>query len=129
MILRRTLFAFAAVLVTGAPALAATQPAPPDPTTLEVQDTTSAEARGEVLNLGELEAVTGGDVKAEGLSHQELSATNTGNTIGGSVQSGDVTFSQDALSGFTGVGNFVINTGANNNLQGAISINIVTAGP
>ncbi len=43
-----------------------------------------------------------------------------------SVTSGAVNFSDNALSGFRGIGNFVVNTGANNTLQGAINISVVT---
>nr|WP_312052894.1 hypothetical protein [Brevundimonas diminuta] len=35
----------------------------------------------------------------------------------------------NAFSGFNGIGNFVMNSGNNNNLQGAITINIVTTAP
>lgn len=61
------------------------------------------------------------------LSDQNLSATSSGNTVNAQVlNSGDIQFTSGALQGFNGVGNFVVNTGANNNLQGAISITIVT---
>jgi len=123
----------AAVLALSVPALACAQAPSPTPQVVTPAAAPTPAAAdglvGGVLAADDLAAVTGGDVKAEGLSSQHLSAVNTGNTIQGSVQSGDVTFSHDALSGFTGVGNFVVNTGSNNNLQGAISINIVTAGP
>jgi hypothetical protein len=73
--------------------------------------------------LGDISAGEG--VTNNVISNQDLTATNSGNTINaGSVQNGDITFSGNALSGFNGVGNFVSNTGNNNNLQGSISINI-----
>lgn len=80
------------------------------------------------LSEEEMQALSGGDaVNVEVLTRQQLSGTTTGNTVSaGSITSGSVNFSPDALSGFNGVGNFVINTGANNTLQGAISISIVT---
>lgn len=62
------------------------------------------------------------------LSDQDLSATSSGNSItANTVRSGDVSFGAGALSSFSGVGNFVVNTGNNNNLQGAISVSIITA--
>jgi hypothetical protein len=64
------------------------------------------------------------------MSDQQLSATNSGNSVVASVMhTGDVAFSTSALTGFTGVGNFVVNTGNNSNLQGTISVNIVTNTP
>ncbi|HVI30574.1 hypothetical protein [Phenylobacterium sp.] len=70
--------------------------------------------------------IRGGDaVRVEVLSRQQLSATSSGNVVNaGSLTSGPVTFAADALDGFAGIGNFVINTGANNTLQGAINISI-----
>ncbi|MET0338435.1 MAG: hypothetical protein ABW063_11840 [Caulobacter sp.] len=66
-------------------------------------------------------------VASVALSEQHLSATNTGNSVSGqTVISGEVNFGPGSLQNFNGVGNFVVNTGANNNLQGAINITIVT---
>ncbi len=75
-----------------------------------------------------------GEISAEGavtniVTSQNLNATNSGNTINAdTVQNGDINFSGNALTGFSGVGNFVTNTGNNNNLQGSISV-VVTAAP
>jgi hypothetical protein len=53
-------------------------------------------------------------------------ATNSNNLVsaGGNVVSGDVDLGQGALQGFAGIGNFVINTGHNNNLLGSLSVAI-----
>jgi len=60
------------------------------------------------------------------LSDQDLTAVNRGNTItANTVGSGQVVIGSGAFAGFAGVGNFVINSGHNNNLQGALTINIV----
>jgi hypothetical protein len=73
--------------------------------------------------LGDISA--GDDVTHNVVSNQNLNATNSGNSVtAGTVQSGNINFSGNALTGFSGVGNFVSNTGNNNNLQGSISINI-----
>lgn len=61
------------------------------------------------------------------LSDQDLTAINNGNTITArSVSSGQILIGPGAFEGFAGVGNFVINSGHNNNLQGAITINVVS---
>lgn len=74
----------------------------------------------------DLQAVNGQGVEAILLSEQQLAATSSGNSVTATtIRSGDVNFS-GALSSFSGVGNFVVNTGNNNNLQGAISVNIIT---
>lgn len=63
-------------------------------------------------------------------SEQWLHAVNSGNSVNGqTVGSGDIVIGPGAFSGFNGIGNFVINSGHNNNLQGAITINIATGAP
>ena len=81
------------------------------------------------LAPSELSTLAGGQgVDVAVMTRQQLTGTTTGNTINaGTVTSGSVSFSANALSGFSGVGNFVVNTGANNTLQGAINISVVTA--
>ena len=75
-----------------------------------------------------------GEINAEGtvtnvITNQDLNATNSGNTItAGTIQNGDINFSGNALTGFSGVGNFVTNTGNNNNLQSSISV-VITGAP
>jgi hypothetical protein len=87
------------------------------------------------LDEAQMAAISGGDgdavtITLNTLTKQELTATSSGNTVNAGVMtSGAVTFSPQALDGFSGVGNFVINTGANNTLQGAINLSIVTAPP
>jgi hypothetical protein len=64
------------------------------------------------------------------VSDQLLQATNSGNSVNANtVGSGAITVGPGAFAGYNGVGNFVMNTGHNNNLQGAITINIATVGP
>jgi hypothetical protein len=63
-------------------------------------------------------------------SDQLLKATNSGNSVtANTVGSGSIAIGANAFAGYNGVGNFVMNTGHNNNLQGAITINIVTTSP
>jgi nucleoid-associated protein YgaU len=75
----------------------------------------------------DLAALSGGQ-ELVAMTDQTLSAVNSGNTINaGSVTNGPVSLNANAFSGFAGIGNFVINTGNNNNLQGSLSVNIVLA--
>jgi hypothetical protein len=62
------------------------------------------------------------------LTTQNLTATNTGNVVsaGNNVSSGDVNLGPNAFQGFGGIGNFVVNTGHNNNLLGSLSVAINT---
>jgi hypothetical protein len=61
------------------------------------------------------------------ISSQIVTAVNSGNSISAdSVVTGDVNLQSGAFNGFTGVGNFVFNTGNNNNLQGTLSVTILT---
>lgn len=60
------------------------------------------------------------------VSEQVVIAENSGNHItADTVTNGAITIDAGALQGFTGLGNFVINTGNNNNLQGNLSVSIV----
>lgn len=60
------------------------------------------------------------------LTEQDLTAVSSGNTINAAnVGSGMINLQDNALSGFNGVGNFVMNTGHNNNLQSSLSVTIV----
>lgn len=74
----------------------------------------------------ELGAISGGQgVVVEALSNQQLSASNSGSVEADQVATGNVDFS---TGDYSGIGNFVVNTGNNNNLQGVISVNIATLG-
>jgi hypothetical protein len=61
------------------------------------------------------------------ITNQNLAATNEKNTVsaGGDVNTGGVSLGPNAFTGFAGVGVFVVNTGANSNLQGSIGVSIV----
>jgi hypothetical protein len=99
------------------PAVAATDPAVP-----------SAGAAPQALSAEEL----GNESGRQGIyiyagANQNLTATNSGNSItADTVGSGNITLAEGAFAGFAGIGNFVINSGHNNNLQGSLSIIIVT---
>ena len=87
-------------------------------------DTPSA-SEPQPLDLTSLGDISAGASVTNVISNQDLTATNSGNTVNAqAVDTGDITFSGNALTGYAGVGNFVSNTGNNNNLQGTISINI-----
>jgi hypothetical protein len=100
--------------------------APADPARMS-PPATAAPARA--LSQQEMRQARGGQAEEiSAVATQTLNASSSGNSITAqTVRSGDVTFSPDALSGFSGIGNFVINTGANNSLQGAINVSVVTA--
>jgi hypothetical protein len=105
-----------------------TKPPLPPPPKLDVPavEQSAPEVR---LSSSEMATLAGGEgVNVAVLTQQQLTGATTGNTVNaGSMTSGTVTFSDNALSGFRGIGNFVVNTGANNTLQGAINISVVTA--
>jgi len=91
------------------------------------------ETAGAPLAAEELDAIAGGDaividyatlVASE--TTQTLTATVSNNSIAaGSIESGDVNFAPNSLN-FHGIGNFVINTGNNNVLQGSLSVTILS---
>ena len=93
------------------------------------QEAASTPAQAEVLSLEEMEALAGGTgVNATAITEQMLNAVNSGNNVTGEiVNSGQVNIGANAFSGYSGVGNFVINTGHNNNLQSSMNVSIVLA--
>jgi hypothetical protein len=112
--------ALAGFCIFAAPAWAQQAPASDDPF-----------ATVENLPLGALDGQTVvTDSATIASSVQNLSATNSGNSVeADSVTTGDIVLSADSFSGFSGIGNFVMNTGNNNNLQGTVSVVVVMPGP
>jgi hypothetical protein len=111
------------VLIQGASAAAQTPSAPAAEQAISTSPV--------VLDDGELATARAGDgVKVEILTRQQLTGSTTVNTVNANtLVSGSVNFSENALSNFNGIGNFVINTGANNTLQGAINVSVLAAPP
>lgn len=85
----------------------------------------------EVLSTEDMDALAGGTgVDIVMITDQTLTALNSGNTvIGETVGSGQVNLGSGAFSGYSGLGNFVINTGHNNNLQSSMSVSVILAPP
>ena len=88
------------------------------------------------LNADALANLAGGSEPSDSsadpspISVQVLTASNTGNSINAqSVSSGYISISGSALSNATGIGNYVFNTGHNNNLQGSITVNVIMGAP
>lgn len=79
------------------------------------------------LNVEELSDLRGGEATGVQLTTQNLNAINTGNSVsaGETVGSGAVNVNAGAFNGYDGIGNFVINTGHNNNLMGSVSVNVM----
>lgn len=89
-----------------------------------------ADAGPELLSEADMESLAGGTGVSWVVTNQTLTATNTGNTVSGDVVgSGDVNLGSGAFSGYDGVGNFVINTGHNNNLQSTVSVSVQLTPP
>ncbi len=55
---------------------------------------------------------------------QTLTAVNSGSVLNGNYTAGSIALSDNALSNFNGLGNVLINTGAQNNLQSAMNVTI-----
>lgn len=117
-LLQGSLIASAVLASAGAAGAQETSPLP----TSTQEEVMSAE------DLGELSGGTGVTVAV--LTEQTLGAVNAGNTVTGqTVGSGAVNIASGAFSGFDGVGNFVINTGHNNNLQSSMNVSVVLTPP
>lgn len=125
----------ALVLLGAADPNSASPPAPPPPfiiiAPVEPAAVAAAPTAPRSLEADELDALHArqGAVVIVA-SDQLLQATNSGNSVNANtVTTGAMRIDANAFSGFNGIGNFVMNSGNNNNLQGAITINIVTTGP
>lgn len=83
----------------------------------------------EILSLDDMESLAGGTgVDVHVITTSVLDAVNNGNTVTGDVVgSGQVNIGSDAFAGYSGLGNFVINTGHNNNLQSSMNVSIALA--
>ncbi|MDE2465212.1 MAG: hypothetical protein KGO02_16070 [Alphaproteobacteria bacterium] len=68
----------------------------------------------------------GGNIVYSVAGTNNLNATINGSSItaGGNVTNGSVNFSGNAMQNFSGLSNFVANTGNNNNLQAAMVVNV-----
>jgi hypothetical protein len=85
----------------------------------------------EVLSLEDMASLSGGTgVEVVVITEGTLRAVNSGNSITGeTIGSGQVEIGQGAFSGYAGLGNFVINTGHNNNLQSSMNVSVTLAPP
>ncbi len=85
----------------------------------------------ELLSMEDMGALAGGTgVDVTTITESTLNAVNSGNTVTGDVvSSGQVNIGSAAFSGYSGLGNFVINTGHNNNLQSSMNVSVVLAPP
>lgn len=79
--------------------------------------------------MEDMDALAGGTgVDVTVITEGTLDAVNSGNTVSGDVVgSGQVDIGQAAFSGYSGLGNFVINTGHNNNLQSSMNVSVTLA--
>lgn len=121
------------IVLTAALLFAGSDPAAPSQILAPIEPQVSAASPPAIqpLDLAELHDLNAREgVNVIVASDQLLKATNSGNSVtANTVGSGGITIGANAFAGFNGVGNFVMNTGHNNNLQGAITINIVTTSP
>lgn len=60
------------------------------------------------------------------ITNQTLNEVTSGNVINGNYSAGNINVSDSALSNFNGLGNIIINTGAQVSLQSGMSVTINT---
>jgi hypothetical protein len=95
----------------------------PAPTAIEITPViTEDQTATDMLSDDALQILRGG--QAIVLSNQTLTAIANGNVLNGNYIAGQISLTDNALSNFNGMGNFVINTGAQNNLQSAMNVTI-----
>lgn len=76
----------------------------------------------------ELSRLSGGaSPTGAAVTSQTVSALNANNSVNASsIITGQVSLQPGTFNGFNGIGNFVFNTGNNNNVQGTLSVTILT---
>lgn len=124
------IFGLAMSLAGGLAAAQDVAPAPPDAASpAETAPLIAgADALGESLAADDLLSRRGGESTVNVTNLQNLTASTSNNKIqADTLDTGDVTFDSGALNGFSGVGNFVANTGANSNVLGSLNVTIVNA--
>jgi hypothetical protein len=86
-----------------------------------------APAAEEIMSLEELGEFVGGTAgDSVVITDETLQAINHDNVVVGEVvRSGDITLANGGLSSFDGIGNFIMNTGHQNNLQSSMSVSIL----
>lgn len=94
---------------------------------IRAADSTTKSPLPQALSASDLAELSGGaSPSGIAISTQTLTALNSGNSVNAdSVVTGNVNLQAGAFNGFNGIGNFVFNTGNNNNLQGTLSVTIV----
>jgi len=108
----------AAAAFISTPIMAQEVPSPDPPSTATDQTTAS----DDVLGDDELGELRGGEALI--LTNQTLVAITSGNVINGDYVAGNVSLSDFALSNFNGLGNVLINTGAQVSLQTGMNVTI-----
>jgi hypothetical protein len=87
----------------------------------------SGESPLDAAGLGNTRGGSTTNLTFEGaITNQDLSAVNTGNAISAAtVSTGGISIGTNAFSGFAGLGNFLTNTGNQNNMQASMSVSVI----
>lgn len=127
-----TIFVALAAASLSAPALGqTTAPNNPSDTAMVDADSMSAatsttqapsDPKSPMLTNDELDSLRGGETLV--ITNQTLNAITSGNILNGDYAAGAVTLSDNALSNFNGVGNLLINTGAQVSVQSGMNLTI-----
>ena len=109
-----------AILVTMIPAVSGAQVAQGSPSDAFGQLSAVSD-----MSLGHMHG-RGGNIVYSVAGTNNLNATidNSSITAGGNITNGSVTFAGNSMQNFSGLSNFVANTGNNNNLQAAMVVNV-----
>ena len=116
-----TLVGAAFAAATPACAHEAPKQAPEPQPKVEIQ-ASADDAEPAALSNAELGELRGGESVV--VTNQTLVAITSGNVINGDYRAGDVSLSDFALSNFNGLGNLLINTGAQVSLQTGMNVTI-----
>ena len=92
------------------------------PSTSQSPDQPPERRTSPMLTNEELQTLRGGETLV--VTNQTLNAITSGNVLNGDYAAGAVTLSDFALSNFNGVGNLLINTGAQVSVQSGMNLTI-----
>ena len=94
----------------------------PSPTQPAASPVPAKAEEASTLSNADLDQLRGGESVV--VTNQTLTAITSGNVINGNYSAGNVNLSDSALSNFNGLGNVLINTGAQVSLQTGMNVTI-----
>jgi hypothetical protein len=104
--------------------------AQPPPQPLPAAEPSTQAAIADPVDLAQMSGGQAPSSSTIALTEQDLTAVNSGNHItADTFTTGSISLRDNAFANFNGVGNVIMNTGANNNIQSTLSVTVIMTPP